>query len=210
VTLQELAGLVERPPFDTLGAFPLDLAISPERRASLATSIMMLHSSASSWTPELEPLPPIETLLTPGTATILSFSQQSVRVRRFIVEVLLSMIEFSHPTMLLYIDEAAAFIPPDEATAPSRALIEAPLGGTDFLGVGVALVAEEPGDLHPYVAELCETWIVGPDDLADQAATGRRRPRPRQPSGRRGRARTGPQPTSRSVSTSSARFGSRP
>jgi len=164
VPLPRLAELVTHPPFKSLGVFEIDRAIPPERRAQLASSIISLIDTALGWGAMPAQAPSLTNLLSAGdqpAATVLSFGQHSLRVRRFIAEVLLAMIEYTNPRMLLILDEADTFLPPGESTPTSRLLTELLQDGTDFSRVGLALVTAEPADLKREVTELCETWIVG-------------------------------------------------
>lgn len=164
VSLTQLVALVRSPPFQTLGVFDVDSVVSTERRSALAYSVLSLSETAEAWGSRPTRASSLESLLSSSqgaAATVLSFGQHSLSIRRFIVEVLLGMIEYRNPRMLLLLDEAAAFMPAVESTATSSMLLEAIAGGTDFSKVGVALVAEEPDDLNAAVADLCDTWIVG-------------------------------------------------
>jgi DNA helicase HerA-like ATPase len=164
VPLPHLAELVAHPPFKTLGAFELDFAIPPERRAELASCITSLMATSLAWGDQPGRAPSLTDMLTSAdkpAATVLSFGQHSLRTRRFIGEVVLAMIEYANPDMLLVLDEAGAFLPPGSSTPTSRLLLEFLREGIDFTHVGLALVAEEPADLPDEVVDLCQTWIVG-------------------------------------------------
>jgi len=164
VPLPRLAELVIDPPIRTLGVFEVDRAVPPERRAQLGSSIISLLETALAWGAMPARAPSLTDLLSAAdrpAATVLSFGQQSLRVRRFIVEVLLAMIEYTNPRMLLILDEADTFLPPGEPTPTSKLLAELLQDGTDFSRVGLVLVTAEPADLKREVTEQCETWIAG-------------------------------------------------
>lgn len=177
LSLRDLAAAVLMPPFRRLGIFDLDAVIGPERRSDLAAAIHSLHEAPGF--PDDRPSHAIDlrALLTQpdGTAAanVVSFAQRSGEVRRFLAAVLFAKLatfvkyRFNEDqfSMLVLIDEGPALLPPGQRVSTTSALLHMLHSWRQF-GVGVALVAEQPHDLHEDALDLAETWLVGRMPLA--------------------------------------------
>lgn len=171
----DLAGLIEHvqsPPFDRLGAFPLDRFFPEKDRFALA---LLLNNflAAPSFQPWLEgqPLEPENLLHTQAGKprfSIFYLAHLSENERMFFVTLLLAAVESwmraqrgtSGLRALLAFDEIVGYLPP-VANPPSRAVLLRLLKQARAFGLGLALATQNPTDLNYKALSNAGTWFIG-------------------------------------------------
>ena len=170
--LDSLADTVLMPPFSKLGVFDIDTVISSDRRADLSAAIRgLLQSPGFEKDESRGRVTSAELFYTADgspVARVISFHARSATVRQFLVAVLLAEVKAyaarnwteGDLSVFLYFDEGSSFLPRGGRSLTTAPLLDA-ISNWGRFGVGVGLVADEPGMLHEDVEDLCETWLVG-------------------------------------------------
>lgn len=172
LTLADLVRQVLDPPFDRVGALPLDDFCPPAERRKLAMKINHLLASPGFapwlagedldvpsllWSPEGKP-----------RLSILSIAHLSERERMFFVTLLLEKVlawirtqpGTSSLRALLFMDEVFGFFPP-VAEPPSKRPMLTLLKQARAYGLGVLLSTQNPVDLDYKGLSNCGTWWLG-------------------------------------------------
>jgi hypothetical protein len=170
--LASLIGLVQKPPFDKVGALDLESFFPPKERMNLAMSLNHLLAAPGfqAWI-KGEPLD-IQNLLyaKSGKAkfSILTIAHLSSNEQMFFVTLLLN--EFlawmrrqpgtSNLKSILYMDEIFGFFPP-LGNPPSKMPMLRLLKTARAFGAGIILSTQNPVDLDYKGLANCGTWFIG-------------------------------------------------
>ena len=171
----DLAGLVRslaEPPFDALGALPLELFYPRAQRMSLVMALNTLLASPAfaAWT-RGTPLTMEALLGAPGAprATILSVAHLDQRQRLFVLSLVVSELVAwmrrqpgaSRLRALLYLDEVQGILPPHPANPPTKGPLLTLLKQGRAFGVGVWLATQNPVDLDYKAAGNAGVQLIG-------------------------------------------------
>lgn len=170
-----LAGLIEQvtaPPFDRLGAFPLERFFPEKDRFALALLLnnFLAAPSFQTWL-EGQPLDVPTLLRTPAGRprfSIFYLAHLSESERMFFVTLLLAAVESwmraqrgtSGLRALLAFDEIVGYLPP-VANPPSRAVLLRLLKQARAFGLGLMLSTQNPTDLNYKALSNAGTWFIG-------------------------------------------------
>lgn len=168
----ELVRQVLDPPFDRVGALPLDQFFAPADRKKLGMRLNHLLASPA-FAPWMsgEPLDVGSLLYAPDgrpRLSILSIAHLGDRERMFFVTLLLSRViawmrtqpGTSSLRALLFMDEVFGFFPP-VAEPPSKRPMLTLLKQARAHGLGVLLATQNPVDLDYRGLSNCGTWLLG-------------------------------------------------
>lgn len=170
--IPQLIQLVQKPPFDKIGALDVETFFSSKERMNLAVSLNNLLASPGfqSWM-EGEPLD-IDQLLYNKEGkpklSIIAISHLSDSERMFFVTLLLNELlswmrkqpGTSNLRALFYMDEIFGYFPP-VAMPPSKGPMLALLKQARAFGLGIVLVTQNPVDLDYKGLSNCGTWFIG-------------------------------------------------
>ncbi len=171
----DLPGLIEQvtnPPFDRLGAFPLERFFSEKERFELALLLnnFLAAPSFQTWL-EGQPLDVARLLRSPADRprfSIFYLAHLSENERMFFVTLLLAAVEgwmrgqrgTSGLRALLAFDEITGYLPP-VANPPSRPVLLRLLKQARAFGLGLALATQNPSDLNYKALSNAGTWFIG-------------------------------------------------
>ncbi len=172
LNLTELVMQVQNPPFDKLGAFPLDNFFPAKDRAELAMALNNILASPAfqSWR-EGQPLDIPSLLYTPDgrpRQTVFYLAHLSEGERMFFVTLLLSAFETWMRTQsgssslraLLYFDELFGYLPP-QRNPPSKTPLLRMLKQARAFGIGLVLATQNPVDVDYKALSNAGSWFVG-------------------------------------------------
>jgi hypothetical protein len=171
-SLESLVGAVADPPFDTIGALPLETAFPRKDRQKLMTALNTLLASPSfeAWR-QGEPLD-VARMLGDGTRprlSIVSTAHLDDAQRIFVTALLLDKVKTwmrrqggtSVLRALVYMDEVFGYFPPHPANPPTKRPLLTLLKQARAQGVGVVLATQNPVDLDYKSLANMGTWLVG-------------------------------------------------
>jgi hypothetical protein len=171
--LEGLIGAVAEPPFDKIGALPLETAFPRKERQGLMMALNNLLASPSfeSWRVG-EPLDVDRMLRAPdGRArlSIVSTAHLSDEERLFVTALLLDKVKTwmrrqggtTQLRALVYMDEIFGYFPPHPANPPTKRPLLTLLKQARAQGVGVVLATQNPVDLDYKGLSNMGTWMVG-------------------------------------------------
>jgi hypothetical protein len=172
VDLAELVLQTQNPPFDKLGAFPVDTFFPQKDRMDLAILLnnILASSSFQSWREghELD----IQSLLYMPDGrprhSIFYLAHLSDAERMFFVTLLLSAVESWMRTQIgastvraiLYMDELFGYLPP-QSNPPSKQPLLRLLKQARAYGLGLLLATQNPVDLDYKALSNAGTWFIG-------------------------------------------------
>jgi hypothetical protein len=172
-SLQGLVGAVADPPFDTLGALPLESAFPRKERQALMMGLNNLLASPSfaAWR-EGEPLDVERLLHAPDGRPRLSIvytAHLSDEERLFVTALLLDKVKTwmcgqsgtTELRALVYMDEIFGYFPPHPANPPTKRPLLTLLKQARAQGVGVVLATQNPVDLDYKGLANMGAWMVG-------------------------------------------------
>lgn len=172
VDLTELILQTQTPPFDKLGAFPVDTFYPPKDRMELAMALNnILASPAFEVWREGQPLD-VKTLLFGEDGkprhSIFYLAHLSDTERMFFVTLLFTSIESWMRTQtgtntlraLLYMDEIFGYLPPT-ANPPSKTPLLRMLKQARAFGLGLLLATQNPVDVDYKALSNAGTWFIG-------------------------------------------------
>ncbi|MEJ5224962.1 MAG: helicase HerA-like domain-containing protein, partial [Anaerolineales bacterium] len=170
--LTELILQTQQPPFDRLGAFPLESFFPAKERTALAMLLnnILAAPSFESWR-EGQPLDIPAFLHTPdGTPchSVFYLAHLSETERMFFVTLLLASFETWMRTQpgsqslraILYFDELYGYLPPQRNPASKTPLLRM-LKQARAFGVGLLLATQNPVDVDYKALSNAGTWFVG-------------------------------------------------
>lgn len=170
--LTELILQAQNPPFEKLGAFPLETFFPAKDRAALAMSLNNILASPAfqSWR-EGQPLSIPDLLFTAEGKprhSVFYLAHLSEGERMFFVTLLLSAFETWMRTQagsntlraLLYFDELFGYLPP-AANPPSKTLLLRLLKQARAFGVGLVLASQNPVDVDYKALSNAGSWFIG-------------------------------------------------
>ncbi len=170
--LTELILQVQNPPFDKLGAFPVESFFSAKERTELALTLNNILASPAfqSWR-EGQPMHIPDLLYTPEGKprhSVFYIAHLSEGERMFFVTLLLSAFETWMRTQpgssslraLLYFDELFGYMPPQH-NPPSKTPLLRMLKQARAFGVGLVLASQNPADVDYKGLSNAGTWLVG-------------------------------------------------
>jgi hypothetical protein len=170
--LTELVIKVQNPPFDKLGAFPLDSFFPAKDRTDLAMTLNNILASPGfqSWR-EGQPLHIPDFLFTADgrpRQSVFYTAHLGEEERMFFVTLLLSAFETWMRTQsgssslrtILYFDEIFGYLPPT-ANPPSKTPLLRMLKQARAFGVGLVLATQNPVDVDYKALSNAGTWFVG-------------------------------------------------
>ena len=170
--LTELILQTQTPPFDKLGAFPVDTFFPPKDRMALAMTLnnILAAPAFQAWR-EGQSLD-IQSLLFKADGTprhsIFYLAHLSDGERMFFTTLLLSAVETWMRTQkgsaalraLLYMDEIYGYLPPT-ANPPSKLPLLRMLKQARAFGLGILLATQNPVDLDYKALSNTGTWFIG-------------------------------------------------
>lgn len=172
VDLTELILQTQTPPFDKLGAFPVDAFFPPKDRMDLAMALnnILAAPAFETWR-EGQPLDIASLLHTPDGRprhNIFYIAHLTDAERMFIVTLLLSAVETWMRTQsgsaslraILYMDELFGYVPP-QRNPPSKALLLRLLKQARAFGLGLLLATQNPVDVDYKGLSNAGTWLIG-------------------------------------------------
>jgi flagellar biosynthesis chaperone FliJ len=170
--LTELILQVQTPPFDKLGAFPVENFFPSKERTELAMTLNNILASPAfqSWR-EGQPMHIPDLLFTPEGKprhSVFYLAHLSEGERMFFVTLLLSAFETWMRTQsgssslraLLYFDELFGYLPP-QRNPPSKIPLLRMLKQARAFGVGLVLATQNPADIDYKGLSNAGTWFVG-------------------------------------------------
>ena len=170
--LTELILQTQKPPFERLGAFPVDSFFPEKDRFSLA---ILLNNFLASPSFEIwrdgQPLDVGALLYTPAGKprhNIFYLAHLDESERMFFVTLLLASVESwmraqrgtSSLRAMVYMDEILGYLPP-VANPPSRPILLRLLKQARAFGVGILLATQNPVDVDYKGLSNAGTWIIG-------------------------------------------------
>jgi hypothetical protein len=173
ITLEELVGLVAEPPFQKMGALPLESVYPRKERQALMMALNTLLASPrfESWR-EGQPLD-VERLLrapdgTPRLSVIYT-AHLSDDERLFVTALVLEKVKTwmrrqggtSQLRALVYMDEIYGYFPPHPANPPPKRPLLTLLKQARAQGVSVVLATQNPVDLDYKGLANMGVWMVG-------------------------------------------------
>lgn len=172
IELAELILQTQNPPFDKLGAFPVDTFFPPKGRMALAMQLnnILAAPAFEAWR-EGQPLDMPSLLYTPDGRprhSIFYLAHLSDAERMFFVTLLFSAVETWMRTQkgstslraLLYMDELVGYLPPT-ANPPSKQPLLRMLKQARAFGLGLILATQNPVDLDYKALSNAGTWFIG-------------------------------------------------
>ena len=171
--LESLIGAIADPPFDKIGALPLETAFPRKDRQGLMMALNNLLASPSfeSWRVG-EPLDVDRMLRAPdGRArlSIVSTAHLADEERLFVTALLLDKVKTwmrrqggtTQLRALVYMDEIFGYFPPHPANPPTKRPLLTLLKQARAQGVGIVLATQNPVDLDYKGLSNMGTWMVG-------------------------------------------------
>ena len=172
VDLTELILQTQTPPFEKLGAFPVDTFYPPKDRMELAMALNnILASPAFEVWREGQPLDVKSLLFAENGAprhSIFYLAHLSDTERMFFVTLLFTAVESWMRTQsgtnalraLLYMDEIFGYLPPT-ANPPSKTPLLRMLKQARAFGLGLLLATQNPVDVDYKALSNAGTWFIG-------------------------------------------------
>jgi hypothetical protein len=172
VELSELVLLTQSPPFDTLGAFPVDTFFPAKERMDLAMALNnILAAPAFEVWREGQALDIQSMLFTEEGRprhNIFYLAHLSDAERMFFVTLLLSAVESwmriqsgaTSLRALLYMDEMFGYLPP-QRNPPSKQPLLRMLKNARAFGLGLLLATQNPVDVDYKALSNAGTWFIG-------------------------------------------------
>lgn len=170
--LAELILQTQNPPFDKLGAFPLETFFPAKERTKLALQLNTILAAPTfeAWR-EGQPLDIPSLLFTPHGRprhSIFYLAHLSDSERMFFVTLLLAAVETWMRTQpgtaslraILYMDELVGYLPP-QANPPSKTPLLRLLKQARAFGLGLLLATQNPVDLDYKVLSNAGAWFIG-------------------------------------------------
>jgi hypothetical protein len=171
--LEELIAAVADPPFDKLGALPVETVFPRKDREGLMLALnnLLAAPSFASWR-EGEPLDVDRLLRTPDGMPRLSVvytAHLRDEERMFVTALLLDKVKTwmrrqggtSELRALVYMDEVFGYFPPHPRNPPTKRPLLTLLKQARAQGVGVVLATQNPVDLDYKGLANMGTWMVG-------------------------------------------------
>jgi hypothetical protein len=173
LTLEGLIGQIADPPFDKIGALPLETAFPRKDRQALMMALNNLLASPSfeAWR-EGEPLDVGRMLRVADgrpRLSVVSTAHLSDEERLFVTALLLDKVKTwmrrqggtTELRALVYMDEIFGYFPPHPANPPTKKPLLTLLKQARAQGVGVVLATQNPVDLDYKGLANMGTWMVG-------------------------------------------------
>ena len=172
IDLEELINQTQVPPFDKLGAFPVDTFFPQKDRTELAMTLnnILAAPAFEAWR-EGQSLDIEALLFTPDGQprhSVFYLAHLSDGERMFFVTLLLSAVETWMRTQkgstslraLLYMDEIYGYLPPT-ANPPSKQPLLRMLKQARAFGLGLLLATQNPVDMDYKALSNTGTWFIG-------------------------------------------------
>ena len=173
LSLETLIGAVADPPFDKIGALPLESMFPKKERQGLMMALNNLLASPSfeSWR-EGEPLDIQSLLFTKDKKprlSVVTTAHLSDEERLFITALLLDKVKTwmrrqggtTELRALVYMDEIFGYFPPHPANPPTKRPLLTLLKQARAQGVSIVLATQNPVDLDYKGLANIGTWLVG-------------------------------------------------
>ncbi|PKN91524.1 MAG: hypothetical protein CVU44_19405 [Chloroflexi bacterium HGW-Chloroflexi-6] len=170
--MTELVIKVQNPPFDKLGAFPIENFFAAKERTDLAMTLNNILASPGfqSWR-EGQPLYIPDFLFSPDgrpRQTVFYTAHLSEGERMFFTTLLISAFEAWMRTQsgstslraILYFDEIFGYLPP-QSNPPSKTPLLRMLKQARAFGVGLVLATQNPVDVDYKALSNAGSWFVG-------------------------------------------------
>lgn len=172
IDLTELILNTQTPPFNNLGAFPVDTFFPPKERMSLAMQLnnILAAPAFEAWREGQNLDVPSLLFAKDGRPrhSIFYLAHLSDAERMFFVTLLLSAVETWMRTQsgtgslraILYMDELFGYLPPT-ANPPSKELLLRLLKQARAFGLGLLLATQNPVDVDYKALSNAGTWFIG-------------------------------------------------
>jgi len=173
LTLEDIVLQIQAPPFEKLGVFGLDQAISEKKRYNLAMELNNIIAAPSfqSWL-QGEPLDMQRMLYQPNGRPKVSIfytahlnDQERMFITTLILETLIAWMRTLSGTpslrAILYIDEMFGYFPPYPKNPPTKEPLLRLIKQARAFGIGMILATQNPGDLDYKGLSNAGTWFIG-------------------------------------------------
>jgi len=173
LTLEDIILQIQKPPFDTLGVFPLEKYFPEKARTKLALEMNNIIAAPSfqSWI-NGQSLDIHQLLYQPNgrpRTSIFYIAHLSEPERQFITTLLLeNMLGWMRTQQgttslraILYIDEMFGYFPPYPKNPPTKEPLMRLLKQARAFGLGLILATQNPGDLDYKGLTNAGTWFIG-------------------------------------------------
>lgn len=173
LTLEDIVLQIQEPPFEKLGVFPLDKAISQKKRYNLSMELNNIIAAPSfqSWL-RGQPLDMQNLLYQPNGRPKVSIfytahlnDQERMFITTLILETMIGWMRTLSGTpslrAILYIDEMFGLFPPYPKNPPTKEPLLRLIKQARAFGVGMILATQNPGDLDYKGLSNAGTWFIG-------------------------------------------------
>jgi hypothetical protein len=173
LTLEDIILQIQKPPFDTLGVFPIEKYFPEKARTKLAMEMNNIIAAPSfqSWI-NGQSLDIHQLLYQPNgrpRTSIFYIAHLSEPERQFIVTLILeNMLGWMRTQQgttslraILYIDEMFGYFPPYPKNPPTKDPLMRLLKQARAFGLGLVLATQNPGDLDYKGLTNAGTWFIG-------------------------------------------------
>ena len=172
IELTELILQTQTPPFDKLGAFPVDTFFPPKDRMALAMQLnnILAAPAFEVWREGQDLNIPVLLFAKDGRPrhSIFYLAHLSDAERMFFVTLLFSAVETWMRTQsgsgslraILYMDEIFGYLPP-QSNPPSKTPLLRMLKQARAFGLGLLLATQNPVDVDYKALSNAGTWIIG-------------------------------------------------
>lgn len=173
LTLEDIVLQIQDPPFEKLGVFPLDQAISEKKRFKLAMELNNIIAAPSfqSWL-QGQPMDMQSLLYQPNGRPKVSIfytahlnDQERMFITTLILETMIGWMRTLSGTpslrAILYVDEMFGYFPPYPKNPPTKEPILRLIKQARAFGIGLILATQNPGDLDYKGLSNAGTWFIG-------------------------------------------------
>ncbi|MEL7433737.1 MAG: DUF87 domain-containing protein, partial [Chloroflexota bacterium] len=173
LTLEDIVLQIQEPPFEKLGVFPLDKAISQRKRYNLSMELNNIIAAPSfqSWL-NGQPLDIQNLLYQPNGRPKVSIfytahlnDQERMFITTLILETMIGWMRTLSGTpslrAILYIDEMFGLFPPYPKNPPTKEPLLRMIKQARAFGIGMILATQNPGDLDYKGLSNAGTWFIG-------------------------------------------------
>ena len=173
LTLEDIVLQIKQPPFEKLGVFPLDQAISEKKRYKMAMELNNIIAAPSfqSWLVG-EPMDIQRMFYQPNgrpRVSVFYTAHLNDEERMFITTLILEQLiawmrtQSGTPSLraLLYIDEMFGYFPPYPKNPPTKEPLLRLVKQARAFGLGLIMATQNPGDLDYKGLTNTGTWFIG-------------------------------------------------
>lgn len=173
LSLEDIVLQIQQPPFEKLGVFPLDQAISEKKRYKLSMELNNIIAAPSfqSWL-QGQPLDMQSLLYQPNGRPKVSIfytahlnDQERMFITTLVLETMIGWMRTLSGTpslrAILYVDEMFGLFPPYPKNPPTKEPLLRLIKQARAFGIGLILATQNPGDLDYKGLSNAGTWFIG-------------------------------------------------